>query len=349
MFQINLHKKPKKIDVPILLYPPTKKVFLFTNARNEKHIKEWAFHHLLIGFDHVFIFDHQSLPPIVPFDRNVTIIRCNMQNPVKMYLMNEALKIAKMYKADWFIYLDADEFIILNDFTPLNIYNGTLKSVPQNMEGQLLTINELKGNPPQEDYPISNLHRFKGIKEMLQKYHHAHSLSLNWLMFGTNHHIREPPGLIFDNYTKSEKKLHHHVKTFVRPNEVIRSVNPHYYLMKNSNKLFNLNNQLMNPHTLAFNPINSEYSEVPAYIAHYIYQSQETYINRKIKLPTDDTGIIRSLDKDIHNRYNDIENNDPKNKYSERLHQTEKKMDNKASSEFISTLDFDETLVDLSV
>ena len=46
-------------------------------------------------------------------------------------------------------------------FTPLNIYNGTLKSVPQNMEGQLLPINELKGNPPQEDCPISNLHRCK--------------------------------------------------------------------------------------------------------------------------------------------------------------------------------------------
>ena len=291
MFQINLHKKPKKIDVSILHYPPTKKVFLFTNARNEKHIKEWAFHHLLIGFDHIFIFDHKSAPPIVPFDRNVTIVRCNMPNPVKIYLMNEALKIAKMYKVDWFIYLDSDEFIILNDF--------------------------------------------KGVKEMLQKYHHAHSLALKWLMFGTNHHIQEPEGLIFDNYTKSEKKLDQHVKTFVRPNQVIRSVNPHYYSMKNSNKLFNLNNQLMDPHTLAFNPIHCEYSKVPAYIAHYIYQSQETYINRKIKLPTDDTGIIRSLDKEIHNRYNDIENNDPKNKYSKRLHRLESELGSKTSSEVI--------------
>jgi hypothetical protein len=82
----------------------------------------------------------------------------------------------------------------------------------------------------------------------------------------------------------------------------------------------------MNTHTLAFNSINSEYSQVPAYIAHYIYQSQETYINRKIKLPTDDSGIIRSLDKDIHTKYNDIENNDPKNKYSERLNQIERKI-----------------------
>ena len=49
----------------------------------------------------------------------------------------------------------------LSNFTPLNIYNGTLESVPKNMEGQLLPINELKGNPPVEDCPISNLHRCK--------------------------------------------------------------------------------------------------------------------------------------------------------------------------------------------
>jgi len=29
------------------------------------------------------------------------------------------------------------------------------------MEGQQLAINELKGNPPLKDCPISNLHRYK--------------------------------------------------------------------------------------------------------------------------------------------------------------------------------------------
>ena len=37
-----------------------KNVCLFTNARDEKHIREWAAHHLLIGFDRIFIFDHKS-------------------------------------------------------------------------------------------------------------------------------------------------------------------------------------------------------------------------------------------------------------------------------------------------
>ena len=267
--------KNKTIENPNINYPPTKKIFLFTNARNEKHIKEWAYHHLLIGFTNIIIFDHKSQPPIVPFDKNVQIIRCDIQNPVKLFLMNEAFKIAKINNADWFIYLDADEFIILN--------------------------------------------QYNSVKKLLNRYHHAHSLSLNWLMFGSNHHIKEPPGLILENYTKSEKILNPHVKTFVRPRAVIRSINPHYYSMKNPYRLFNLNNKLMNIHSLAMNPTNSNYQDVPAYIAHYIYQSQETYINRKIKLPSDDTGIIRTINKNFHSEYNNVENNDPKNKYTQQL------------------------------
>ena len=47
----------------------------------------------------------------------------------------------------------------------MNIYNGTLKSVPQDVKGQPLPINQLKGNPPQEDCSISNVHRCKNSSE----------------------------------------------------------------------------------------------------------------------------------------------------------------------------------------
>ena len=45
-----------------------------------------------------------------------------------------------------------------NVFTSLNIYNGTLKIVPQDVKGQPLPINQLKGNPHEEDCSISNVH-----------------------------------------------------------------------------------------------------------------------------------------------------------------------------------------------
>ena len=271
----------RKIYFPNINYGPTKKVMLFVNARDEKKIKEWAAHHLLIGFDLIVIFDHKSNPPLINdfinFDKRVKIIRCDLDNPVKFILMMKAVQIAKFYKADWLLYLDADEFLILNEFN--------------------------------------------GVKQMLNEYNHAHSLAINWIIFGTNYLKKEPDGLILENYTKSELKLDHHIKSFVRPYEVINADNPHFYHIRNKNKMYNIQNQIMNPNSpYFFNEFSVPYYNSPAYISHYIYQSEQTYIERKLNLPRDDNGTYRKEDfKKIHNQYNDIDNNQSKIKYSENV------------------------------
>jgi hypothetical protein len=263
---------------PRINYGPTKSVALFTNARDEKNIKEWAAHHLLIGFDKIIIFDHKSILPLKDvfnnFDNRVTVIDAkNYETNVKLNLMNVAAKIAKKLKVDWFIYLDADEFLILSN-------------------------------------------QFIGVKHFLNHYSNAHSLGVNWLVFGSNNHVKDPEGLILENYTKSEQNLDQHVKSFVRPGEVIKAINPHYYTIQNPNRMFGMNKRLNEP--FHFNNINVNYSIAPAYIAHYANQSEETYLRRKIHLPTDDTGIFRNNDvTNIHNNSNSHENLFPKNKYSE--------------------------------
>jgi hypothetical protein len=263
---------------PPINYGPTKSVALFTNARDEKNIKEWAAHHLLIGFDKIIIFDHKSILPLKDvfnnFDNRVTVIDAkHYERNVKLKLMNVAAKIAKNLKVDWFIYLDADEFLILSN-------------------------------------------QFIGVKHFLNHYTNAHSLAVNWLVFGSNNHVKDPEGLILENYTKSDYNLDQHVKSFVRPYEVVKAINPHYYVIKNPNRMFGMNKRLNEP--FHFNNINVNHSIVPAYIAHYIHQSEETYLRRKINLPTDDTGIFRNNDvKNIHNNSNSHENLFPKNKYSE--------------------------------
>ena len=89
-------------------YRPTKSVALFTNARDEKNIKEWAAHHLLIGFDKIIIFDHKSILPLKDvfnnFDNRVTVLDAkHYERNVKLSLMNVAAKIAKNLKLYWFI------------------------------------------------------------------------------------------------------------------------------------------------------------------------------------------------------------------------------------------------------
>jgi hypothetical protein len=269
-----------EIKVP-KLYGITKKVALFTNARDEKHIREWAAHHLLIGFDNIIIFDHNSIIPLSNifqnFDKRVTIINHKTsptENAVKMPLMNKAIQIARKINVDWFIYLDADEFIILNS-------------------------------------------KYRGIKHLLNNHNFAHSLAINWLVFGSNNLVKDPDGLILGNYTKSDLILNNHVKTFVRPFEAINSGSPHFYNIRDKNRMFALNKFLDGSEPYYFNTNNVEYYNVPAFIAHYINQSEETYIKRKINLPQDDIGKYRNCSiNDIHQSHNDYENLYPKYKYA---------------------------------
>lgn len=256
------------------------KTILFTNARNEPKLKEWATHHLLIGFDLIIIFDHKSDTPInnlfENFDSRVKIIRCELELPIKLKLMMMATSLAKKYQADWMLYLDADEFLILNAFI--------------------------------------------GVKHMLNYFKHADSIAINWLMFGTNNLIQEPEGLLLENYTKSDLILHEHVKSFVRPNKIMNATNPHFFVIENPKKMYNMFNKVMIGPLYCFNNCNIQYSKAPMYIAHYIFQSEETYTKRKRILPRDDTGSFRATDIN-HSLYNNVLNESPKQKYAERVKQ----------------------------
>ena len=256
-------------------------VAVFCNARDENNIKEWAAHHILIGFDHVIIFDHKSINPLsnvfANFNKKVKIIKTNLdEGNIKLQLMNTAKNIANNMNLDWFIYLDADEFLILNKI-------------------------------------------FKGVKHFLNSYSYGDSIGVNWLMFGSNNLVNEPNGLILENYKKSCKMLDRHVKSFVRPNKILNCVNPHYYNMRDPSKMLNINfKQLTSPY--CFSNINLPFNKAPAYIAHYVYQSEETYKKRKIDKKADDGTTRNDMGKEIHNQYNDIFNFQPQ-KYVEQIKQ----------------------------
>ena len=264
-------------------YKLTKKVGLFTNARDELHIKEWAAHHLLIGFDNIIIFDHKSEKPLSKvfekFDKRVKIIDVShMNDSIKIPLMNFSINLSKILQLDWMIYLDADEYIILSS-------------------------------------------KIMGIKHFLNHYNHAHSIGINWLLFGTNFLKNEPSGLQIESYTKSQLGIHKHVKSFVRPNEILYSDNPHYYKVQNKNKMIGIDNKVLSEP--CFNELNLPFTRMPIYIAHYIYQSEETFIRRKCKLKRDDTGVYREFNNDtinnLHNEYNDVNNLFPCEKYSTKI------------------------------
>jgi hypothetical protein len=260
-------------------YGPVNKVVLYTNARDEKNIKEWVAHHLLLGFHRIVIFDHKSKIPISyvlkGFDKRVTVLRCVWNNPVKLRLMQTAINLSRGMRADWMLYLDADEFLVLP--------------------------------------------KHKNVVSLLSKYVNYDSVSINWLMFGTNNIIKDPQGLIIDNFTKSSKTLDQHVKSFVRPMEAINAHNPHFFNIYDVKRRIGMDNRIVKVGS-PFHPFHIPFSKAPAYIAHYIHQSEETYTERKILLPTDDTGAMRGDNRaQVHSLYNDIENLQVKSMYSDKI------------------------------
>jgi hypothetical protein len=272
------------------------KVILFTNARDESNIKEWVAHHLLLGFNHIHIYDHKSKVHLknqfINFP-NVTVDRCELDGPIKNVLINDAVEISKKLNADWMLYLDADEFIVIND---------------------------------------SNI---DSVQELLSYYDYADSLSCNWLLFGTNYLKETPDGLIIDNYTRSEIWLNDHIKTFIRPSE-FTIPNAHRSSIKNSDKAYHFNGTnlnkvtpifLENKHYINTNKIENE----KIFVAHYITQSEETYVKRKVNLKRDDTNSYREpniilnshkkIDEThtIHHLFNDVINTTVKDKYSKKI------------------------------
>ena len=109
--------------LPFIVQPGSNKKqdqrsILFTNARDEHNILEWVVHHLNLGFCHIHITDHLSVIPISKVLKNipsssVSVVR-EEGSILKSVLIRKAFQYAVNRQYEWMMYLDADEFLVLN-------------------------------------------------------------------------------------------------------------------------------------------------------------------------------------------------------------------------------------------
>ena len=93
------------------------KTALFTTSKNDRTILEWTIHHLTLGFDHIHIFQptlSTVLDSLVEADNRVTI---QQETPQSIEQMRD---IAQTLGADWMLYLDSDEFVVLNNSSEIS-------------------------------------------------------------------------------------------------------------------------------------------------------------------------------------------------------------------------------------
>ena len=252
-----------------------------TNARDENNILEWIVYHLLIGFDKVVIIDHKSAKPIKQliepyyWKHRVEVIRSELDGEVKMHFLNKII-IPYMVKhcKKYFIHLDADEYIYIKN----NIC----------------------------------------IDKLLSNYN-CNILALNWLIFGSNNLISNDNKYkcLIPTFTKSDTNVYNHFKCLVKIDRNINFsfINPHHVLLKNQSSIYM--NAINNSIQFTGNVLKHfddmlpqcELDKLPCYINHYMVQSKEDYINRKINRNRDDINVPRENNLDILSQYNCITNN----------------------------------------
>jgi len=161
-----------------------------------QYLEEWIDYHLLIGFDHIQIWDNESKIPI--------------RETVKKYIQNKTVSVKEIkglvatqrqcstqYQScsntlksyHWVALLDTDEFIVLLD-------------------------------------------KETNIKQYLKKFEQFGSVGLSWLMFNSNGHEHTQKSQIesFTECHPGNLRVNQHVKSIVNTKHFISSPNPHYVM-----------------------------------------------------------------------------------------------------------------------
>jgi hypothetical protein len=198
--------------------------------------------------------------------------------------------------------------------------NETKNNIKLDFLGRALNV-ALKNNADwmlyldADEYLCINSHT--NIKSFLINFKEADTIGINWVMFGSNGHIKHPDGLIIDNFTKSDISLDQHVKSFVRPECVKRIVNPHYYIIGNTSRCYNAFGFRM-PNG-PFNKIPMPFFKTPIYVAHYYVQSEEEYKKRKGRIMDNGSIVNIQSSEEIHSRHNEVDNHQLRCKYSNNI------------------------------
>ena len=256
------------------------KVILFTNARDEKHIKEWVAHHLNLGFDHIHIFDHKSIEPIqtqFKINTKLTIERIDFDGNIKRSCMELAINIAKANKYTWMLYLDADEFLVLSNNT-VHDFLSSYKNVNQ------IGLNWI--------FFGSNYLSVEPSGMMLESYVRCNSK--------INKHVKSfiKPNSIIGIYNAHSYKTLDPLRTISCYKSIpMDSIEPWFIDIP-----------------------NKSYIDMPAYVAHYVNQAYSVYTKRRLNRKRDnDTELHKIYTEDeIHRIDNDLINTTVRDKYSQK-------------------------------
>lgn len=144
------------------------------------YLDEWIRFHLLVGFDHLYLYDNESIDDAAAVVRpylarkQVTLHAWpgqGQQTPV----FRECLQ-RHGHEARWMAFIDDDEFL----------------------------------------FPAEG----SNLRQVLPSYEQHAGVAACWLLFGSSGHRTQPAGLVTENYRRRAANADKHVKCFVDPSRV---------------------------------------------------------------------------------------------------------------------------------
>jgi hypothetical protein len=171
-----------------------------------------------------------------------------------------------------------------------------------------------------DEFLVLNNH--KTIQDFVLSYGDIDQIIINWVFFGSNYLSTEPYGMILENYIRCHAKINKHVKSLVNPNAVIDIYNPHVYKTSNLKRSISCYNSIpINVNEPWFICIpDKSYSDIPAYVAHYVNQAYDKYKERRLSRQRDDGSPITRIysEEELHNIDNTLINTTVRDKYCDK-------------------------------
>lgn len=250
---------------------------IFTMNKCEENINEWIVHHLLIGFERIYIYDDNS---IIPIKDTISELPDDFKNKVTIYRLDNEYEVNKNNtNADIseLIYYDKDLYDKYKNFKQLYFYNYFLKYHKNICNwGLFCDIDEYVFI---KDYDtIQDLFIFLDSKNITNNYD---IIYLRWIMYGTSFYVDNPPGLIIDNFRCHENKYYGCGKSILKMKNIEYVDCVHKILKTNDNT-----------YDVYLENDNKELYNLPIHLNHYFTKSCKSYLKKKQNIALGQTNFF---------------------------------------------------------
>jgi glycosyltransferase involved in cell wall biosynthesis len=216
------------------------------------YLDEWIRFHLKVGFDHLYLYDNDSS------DDCELIIRPFV-----------ARGQVTLHKSPG----NGQQRLVFQNC--LDTYRGRARWIAFIDDDEFL-------------FPAEK----NNLKEILPEYEQHAGLAACWLLFGSNGHRTQPPGLVTENYLRRAAWIDWHVKCIVDPSKVIApEIAAHAFRCIEGAQIVDEN------HRATVGPFSERPSADLLCLNHYLIKSHEEMARRRTRPWVDGTPPRRSVEQ----------------------------------------------------